>query len=57
MRMWVTFGSCGQSGEPSRSTMYVPMNAVKNMISVPRKSHIPSFELGMGNPILSGGAP
>ena len=56
MRMWVTFGSCGQSGEPSRSTMYVPMNAVKNMISVPRKSHIPSFELGMGNPIFKGGA-
>jgi hypothetical protein len=33
------------------------MKAVKNMISVPRKSHIPSFELGIGSPILRGGAP
>ncbi len=34
--------------------MYVPMNAVKNMISVPRNSHIPNLELGMGMPIFTG---
>src|SRR3954464_10508905 len=54
--MCVTCGSVGQPSEPSRSTMYVPISAVKNMISVPRNSHIPSLELGMGRPILSGGA-
>jgi hypothetical protein len=32
------------------------MNAVKNMISVPRKSHIHSFEFGIANPIFNGGA-
>jgi hypothetical protein len=35
--------------------MYEPMNAVKNMISVPRKSHSPSFEFGMGIPIFRAG--
>ena len=54
MRMCVTSGFDGQPSEPRRSTMYVPMNAVKNMISVPRNSHIPNFEFGMGSPILSG---
>src|SRR5579871_1641183 len=32
------------------------MNAVKNMISVPRKSHMANLPLGMATPILSGGA-
>jgi hypothetical protein len=36
--------------------MYEPMKAVKNMISVPRNSHIPSFEFGIGIPILRAGA-
>ena len=52
MRMCVTSGLVGQPGEPSLKTMYVPIRAVKNMISVPRKSHIPSFPLGIGTPIL-----
>ncbi|GAB5440536.1 MAG: hypothetical protein Fues2KO_08850 [Fuerstiella sp.] len=32
--------------------MYDPIKAVKNIISVPRKSHIPSFEFGIGIPIF-----
>ena len=59
--MWVTLVSVGQadrpfaSTEPKYSTMYVPINAVKNMISVPRNSHIPSFEFGIGSPIFTAG--
>ena len=52
MLMCVTCTSVGQPGEPIRHTMYVPMNAVKNMISVPRNSHMPSFEFGMAIPIF-----
>jgi hypothetical protein len=33
--------------------MYDPIKAVKNMISVPRKSHNPSLEFGIGIPIFS----
>ena len=50
--MWVSSELVGQPREPSRKTMYDPMKAVKNMISVPRNSHIPSFEFGMGIPIF-----
>jgi hypothetical protein len=32
------------------------IKAVKNIISVPRNNHIPSFEFGMGIPILRAGA-
>ena len=50
--MWVSSVSVGQPFDPSRRTIYDPMNAVKNMISVPRNSHNPSFEFGMGIPIF-----
>jgi hypothetical protein len=54
--MCVTSGFVGQPFDPNRSTMYVPMKAVKNMISVPRNSHKHSLELGIAIPILMGGA-
>ena len=36
--------------------LIVPMKAVKNMISVPRNNHIPSFPFGIGMPIFRVGA-
>ena len=54
--MCVTAGSVGQPSEPIRITMYVPIKAVKNMISVPRNSHIPSLAFEIGIPILRVGA-
>ena len=44
--------SCGsgQVGAPNRSTMYVPINPAKNMISVDRNNHTISLPLESGRP-------
>ena len=50
--------SCGSGqwngewlGVPLRRMTYTPIMAVKNMISVTRKSHMASLPLGKGNPM------
>src|SRR5688572_16482097 len=44
---WTSTGR-GQAADPKRITMYTPIKAAKNMISVDRKSHIISLPLGSG---------
>src|SRR5579871_3804586 len=43
-------------GVPLRSTMYVPIRPVKNMISVTRKNHMASLPFCSGRPMWVGGS-
>src|SRR3954468_4030790 len=40
---------CGQGMAPKRSTIYVPINPAKNMISVERNSHRHVLPFGIGS--------